>query len=115
MAYHWKKIFDKEENSENYMDTGALINIFFKGEKICITKTEKGIFAFSDRCPHNGASLSQGFCTSKNEIVCPVHRYSFDISSGKATSGSAFALKIFPIEIRNDGVYVGVKASWWEM
>jgi len=72
------------------------------------------LFAFGDKCPHNGASLSRGSCTNKNEVVCPLHRYSFDLENGKATSGGAFALKTYPVEIKEEGVFVGIKAKWWE-
>ena len=85
-----------------------------KGEKICVTRTDQGFFAVQDKCPHNGASLSKGFCSKQNEIVCPLHRYSFDLKSGKATSGSGFALKTYPIEIKSNGVFIGIKARWWE-
>lgn len=79
-----------------------------------MARTESGVFAVQDKCPHNGASLSRGMCSKQNEIVCPLHRYSFDLKSGKATSGGAFALKTYPIEFKNDGVYLGIKAKWWE-
>ncbi|WP_317899768.1 Rieske (2Fe-2S) protein [Aurantibacillus circumpalustris] len=114
MSYHWIRIFENETELENYI----LPNVFFvfelRGEKICITRTDKGYFAVQDKCPHNGASLSKGFCSKENEIICPLHRYSFDLKSGKATSGGAFALKTYPIQIKPDGVYVGIKAKWWE-
>lgn len=79
-----------------------------------MVRTEKGLFAVQDKCPHNGASLSRGFCSPNNEVVCALHRYSFDLSSGKATSGGAYTLKTFPIEIKEDGVWLGIKAAWWE-
>ena len=85
-----------------------------RSEKICITRTAKGFFAVQDKCPHNGASLSKGFCSKQNEIVCPLHRYSFDLETGKATSGGGYALKTYPIEIKDNGVFVGIKAKWWE-
>jgi 3-phenylpropionate/trans-cinnamate dioxygenase ferredoxin subunit len=85
-----------------------------KNEKICITRTAKGFYAVEDKCPHNGASLSKGFCSKSNEIICPLHRYAFDLETGKATSGGAFALKTYPIEVKKNGVYVGIKAKWWE-
>jgi len=114
MAHHWFKIFEKEERDEDYLPRGTFMTFQFKNEKICVTRTEKGLYAFGDKCPHNGARLSLGFCTKKNEVVCPLHRYSFDLDNGKATSGGAFAIKIYPIEFREDGVWVGIKASWWE-
>jgi nitrite reductase/ring-hydroxylating ferredoxin subunit len=114
MSYHWFKIFEKEEAIEDYLLPNTFMVFQFKGEKICVTRTSEGLHAVQDKCPHNGASLSKGFCTKKNEIVCPLHRYSFDLKTGKATSGGAFALTTYPIEIKNDGVYVGVKSKWWE-
>ncbi len=114
MAYHWIKIFENEEAFSNYVQPGTFIIFQLRGEKICVTQTEKGFYAVQDKCPHNGASLSKGFCSNKNEIVCPLHRYSFDLESGKATSGGAFALKTYPIEKKSDGIYIGIKAKWWE-
>jgi nitrite reductase/ring-hydroxylating ferredoxin subunit len=114
-SYHWIKIFETEEAFENYIRLNTFVTFDLKGEKICVTRTAKGAYAVQDRCPHNGASLSKGFCTEKNEIVCPLHRYSYDLESGKATSGGAFALKTYPFEIRDGAVYLGIKARWWEM
>jgi 3-phenylpropionate/trans-cinnamate dioxygenase ferredoxin subunit len=114
MAYHWIKIFESAEELENYIHPGTFVQFHLKGEKICVTKTEKGFYAVQDNCPHNGASLSKGFCTKNNEIVCPLHRYSYDLETGKATSGGAFALKTYPMQIKTDGVYLGIKAKWWE-
>ncbi|MBS1651957.1 MAG: Rieske (2Fe-2S) protein [Bacteroidetes bacterium] len=98
----------------NSISLGTLLPMQLRNEKICLTKTEKGIYAFQEKCPHNGALLSKGFCTKNNEIVCPIHRYSFDLSSGKATSGGALYLKCYPIETKKDGVYIGIEAKWWE-
>ena len=114
MAYHWIRIFESEPEFKNYIQLGTMMVFELRGEKICITRTEEGAFAVQDKCPHNGASLSKGFCTEKNEIVCPLHRYSYDLKTGKGTSGGAFALKTYPIEVRTDGVYIGIKAKWWE-
>lgn len=114
MAYHWIKIFENETEFENYIQQGTSVVFELRSEKICITRTEKGAYAVQDKCPHNGASLSKGFCTKNNEIVCPLHRYSYDLESGKATSGGGYALKTYPIEIKPNGVFVGIKAKWWE-
>ena len=113
--FHWIKIFENQTEFENYIQLNTFVIFELKGEKICVTRTEKGAYAVQDKCPHNGASLSKGFCTKENEIVCPLHRYSFNLESGKATSGGAFALKTYPIEQKADGVYLGIRAKWWEM
>src|ERR1043165_1073784 len=100
MSYHWLKIFESSEELHNYIAKNTFVVFVLKGEKICITRTDKGFYAVQDRCPHNGASLSRGFCTDKNEIVCPLHRYSFDLDTGRTTSGGAYALTKYPIEIK---------------
>ncbi len=114
MAYHWIRIFETEEDFKSYIQPDTFVLFELRGEKIVITRTSKGYFAVQDRCPHNGASLSKGFCSKNNEIICPLHRYSFDLQSGRSTSGGSYALKTYPIEIKADGVYLGIKAKWWE-
>lgn len=115
MAYHWIRIFENQKDFEHYMQPGTMMVFELRGEKICLTRTVEGHFAVQDKCPHNGASLSKGFCTEKNEIVCPLHRYSYDLRTGKATSGGAYALKTYPIRADQGGVFIGIKAKWWEM
>jgi nitrite reductase/ring-hydroxylating ferredoxin subunit len=115
VSHHWIRIFETKTEFENYIQPNTFVLFELRGEKICVTRTAKGFYAFNDRCPHNGASLSKGMCSSQNEVVCPLHRYSFDLETGKATSGGAFALRTYPIDVREDGVYVGIKAKWYEM
>jgi len=114
MSHHWIRIFENQTEFENYIQLNTFVVFELRGEKICVTRTPKGFYAVQDKCPHNGASLSKGFCSKENEIICPLHRYSFDLESGRATSGGAFALKKYPIEIKPNGVYIGIKAKWWE-
>jgi nitrite reductase/ring-hydroxylating ferredoxin subunit len=115
MAFHWIKIYESQQELEANLLPQRLVLLELMGEKICLSRNNKGTFAVQDKCPHNGASLSRGFCSTNNEIICPLHRYSYDLSSGKATSGGAYALKTFPIEIKDDGVWLGIKAKWWEL
>lgn len=115
MSQHRIKIFENKTQAEEEIPLGKARSMMVKGKKICVSRTSEGIFAVDDRCPHNGASLSQGYCNEKNEIICPMHRYPFDLKSGKATSGLAMNLNTYPIEISDDGYYVLMKAKWWEM
>ena len=113
LSHHWIKIFENQAELENYIQLNSFVVFELRGEKICVTRTEKDFYAVQDKCPHNGASLSKGFC-SKNEIICPLHRYSFDLDTGRAKTGGGFALKKYPIEIKSNGVYIGIKAKWCE-
>lgn len=114
MSHHWIKIFESESEMQNNLTIGKAQSLVIKGNKICLVRSTEGLFAVADRCPHNGASLSQGYCNEKNEIVCPLHRYPFDLKTGKATAGLAMSVLTYPIKTDHTGVYVGIKAKWWE-
>lgn len=113
--HHWIKIYDTKAALENNIALNKSEVFVLKGEKICVAHTTDGFFAVQDKCPHNGASLNHGYCTEQNEIVCPIHRYKFDLKTGKANSGGSYTLKTYPIDFKENGVFVGIKAKWWEM
>jgi nitrite reductase/ring-hydroxylating ferredoxin subunit len=113
--YHWVKIFDSEEALENNVPLNGKQEVLAKGKKIIVVRTTFGYTAVRERCPHNGASLSGGFCTPEGEIVCPLHRYRFSLITGKSTSGGSYALETYPLAIKPDGVFLGIKAKWWEL
>ncbi len=115
MAYHWFKVFESEEALKNNIAPGRWEVFNLKGEKICLVHGIDGFYAIQEKCPHNGALLSHGFCTKDNEIVCPLHRYRFDLKSGKCTAGAGYALITYPVSIKANGVFIGIKAKWWEM
>ena len=109
----WYKVFESAESAVQQISMNAVQTIAIAGKKLCIAHTQDGFFAVGDKCPHNGASLGNGYCTQENSIVCPVHRYHFDLRTGRAKSGLGDAVATYPVEIREDGVYVGFKEIVW--
>lgn len=84
------------------------------GRKLCMVRTSEGIFAVEDKCPHNGFSLSQGNTTSDGlSIVCPLHRYAFNLKTGRCSNGSGGAARVFPVEEREDGLFIGIEETEW--
>jgi nitrite reductase/ring-hydroxylating ferredoxin subunit len=94
------------------LDTDGLHYPFIKkvnagGSWICLVGVDEKIFALSAKCPHAGADISQGWCES-GKLVCPYHRYSYDLQTGRGNAGQGDYIKIYPVEARADGIYVGV-------
>jgi nitrite reductase/ring-hydroxylating ferredoxin subunit len=112
---HWYKIFESAAALESFVKEGQLNSIQIGNKKICIAHTPSGYFAINDKCPHNGASLSNGYCTSENSIVCPVHRYHFDLKTGRAKSGGGDCADTYPIDIKEQGVYIGLMETAWKL
>jgi len=103
----WYKLFESVTAANTRIAEGRVTTILINNKKICVAHTKEGFFAMQDKCPHNGSSLGNGFCTEQNSVVCPVHRYSFDLKTGRATSGGGDAARTYPLETREDGIYIG--------
>lgn len=78
---------------------------------ICIINYNDELSAVSARCPHAGGDLSHGWCKD-GKIVCPLHRYQYDLKTGKGDPGQNDYIDSYPVEIRDDGVYVGITSFW---
>ena len=107
------KIFESLADANAQVGEERLTTVQVKNKKICVAHTKEGFFAVNDKCPHNGASLGNGFCTADGSIVCPVHRYSFSLKNGRATSGGGEAVRTYPLEFRDDGVFIGFEEVVW--
>jgi len=107
--YTWHKIADHLNElsfAENNMAVADL-----NGKKICVAKFNEGLFAFAYKCPHAGGILADGHIDALGNVVCPLHRYKYDMKNGRNVSGEGYYLKHWPVEIRDEGVFVGMEES----
>ena len=83
------------------------MGVFAVGErKICVARFMEEWFAFNQKCPHASGNLADGYIDAIGNVVCPVHRYRFNLRNGRNSDG--YFLKVYPLEERPDGVYVKV-------
>lgn len=66
---------------------------------VAIFRTNDGIFALDDRCPHAGASLARGYMAD-NVIHCRIHHWGFDIHSGRNIDSSTPCRDARMIDVR---------------
>ncbi|MCX6337228.1 MAG: hypothetical protein NT153_08110 [Bacteroidetes bacterium] len=52
--------------------------------------------------------MADGYIDATGQIVCPLHRYRFSLQNGRNTSGEGYYLKTYPIEHREDGIFIGL-------
>ena len=86
-----------------------IASVDIEGQKICIIKTTKGLKACSSLCPHASGDLSLGYLDKKENMVCPVHGYRFNLNHGRDSNDEGYFLKIFEVRENEDGVFVEVK------
>jgi nitrite reductase/ring-hydroxylating ferredoxin subunit len=108
---NWHKIADflaEIDFSENNIAIAEA-----NGKKICIGKFNDEVFAFAYKCPHAGGIMADGYIDALGNVVCPLHRYKYDMKNGRNVSGEGYYLKHWPVEIREEGVFVGMESSGW--
>ncbi len=91
---------------------GSRKNTLIKaGEKqvLLVLGDDETFYLTAVKCPHQGASL-QGATCEDGRIVCPWHRYGFDLKTGR---GAGLYLERYPIDEREDGLYAGFEYFSW--
>ena len=104
--HNWHKIGESVRSFEFSADCIATVEV--QGKKLCIIHHQEKLFACSAKCPHAGGAMAQGYIDALGNIVCPVHRYKFSLQNGRNTSGEGYFLRTYPVEIRENGVFVGL-------
>lgn len=103
----WYKIAATKEEllaeSEN-----KLIEVEAGGKRICIAEYQNQLFGCAATCPHAGAKMSEGYLDALGNIVCPLHRYKFSLERGRNVTGEGYFLKTYHVEVRKEGVFVGI-------
>ena len=107
--YTWHKIAGHINELDFAGNNIAVAEV--KGKKVCVAKYKEEIFAFAYTCPHAGGMLAEGYIDPLGNIVCPLHRYKYDMKNGRNTSGEGYYLKHWPVEIREEGVFVAMELS----
>ena len=81
-------------------------------KKLCLVRDQGKLYIVQNTCPHAGGILSGGWCKN-GHLVCPVHRWEYDLHTGRGATGQGDYINVYPLEIKPDGVYVGMKENWF--
>lgn len=75
---------------------------------LALSRTESGWGAVSNRCPHQGGPLGEGLIEGE-WLVCPWHGWEYDPQTGETPGSFDDRVACFPVEVRSDGIHVGVR------
>jgi len=79
------------------------------GKQFTLAKFQDTYFAFASKCPHASGRMAAGYINPLGQVVCPLHRYCFDMKNGRNTSGEGYFLKTYPIELKEGALFIGFK------
>jgi thiamine pyrophosphate-dependent acetolactate synthase large subunit-like protein/nitrite reductase/ring-hydroxylating ferredoxin subunit len=97
----WHKVLSKDELPE-----GRVTSVTCHNRTLCMARYKGEYGALNNKCPHQGGPLGEG--SIENGLLrCPWHGWDYDPITGKAP-GFDDGVETFPIEEREDGIYVGL-------
>ncbi len=109
MAITWHKIAESIA-AINFSPEG-LASLEVNKKTICVALHNGELLACTNKCPHAGGHLQDGFLDAMGNIVCPLHRYKFSLKNGRNISGEGYHLKTYQVEIREEGVFIGFEQN----
>lgn len=98
---------------------GNIGQLTVKGKPLYLARFKNNYFAGKVKCPHAKGNLAFGKLTEDGEIVCPLHRFKFNLKNGKETSGNGgFCVTTYPVKLATDKqYYIGFlkKKKWFTL
>lgn len=77
--------------------------------KIVLMRVDDDVYAFQNACPHKSGPLNEGTLhTGRSEIICPWHRFRFDLKSGASVTNPALVARTYPVSVRDGQIFVTV-------
>ena len=77
-----------------------------EGQPVLLVKTKGVVYACEPECPHQGAPLQGALVKEAGKLSCQRHGYRFDLTTGACPDHPECTLKVYPVEIRGDEVFV---------
>ena len=88
------------------MADGGARSFAYLDKRIALFRTERGVFACDNRCPHQGYALVRGDVRD-GTLTCAWHNWKFDLSTGACEHGGE-NIRTYPVRIDASQVYVDV-------
>jgi pyruvate oxidase len=98
----WHKILDPDELGEG-RDKTVSVGV----RSLAVSKYEGRYGCLDNACPHQGGPLGEG-SIENGWLRCPWHGYDYSPIDGKPPAGFSDAPTCFPVDVRDDGVYVAL-------
>ncbi len=96
----WLKVLELDELPEGRVKPVTCVH-----RTVCMTRFEGAYAALDNKCPHQGGPLGEG-SIENGWLRCPWHGWDFHPTTGNSPEGLDDGVETFPVEVRDDGVYV---------
>lgn len=98
----WHRILDLDELPE-----GRVTTVTVGRRSLAVAHHDGAYGCLDNACPHQGGPLGEG-SIENGWLRCPWHGYDYSPITGRPPEGFSDAPACFPVETRDDGVYVAL-------
>jgi pyruvate oxidase len=106
----WYRVADLDDLAD-----GEVRSVQAGTTTIALSRVNGAYGALDSACPHQGGPLGEGSIEQGAEgkcwLRCPWHGWDFDPLTGRSPGGFEDGIPTYPIEEREDGIYVGVEEA----
>jgi pyruvate oxidase len=100
--HQWHRVLAPGELPE-----GRVTTVSVGRRALAVTHHDGAYGCLDNACPHQGGPLGEG-SIENGWLRCPWHGYDYSPISGRPPAGFSDAPACFPVEVRDDGVYVAL-------
>ncbi len=95
----------------NQLPEGRGVRVDVDGHRVALFRVGEAVYALADRCSHAEASLAEGDVFD-DEVECPRHGATFDLSTGEALSLPATKpQQKYEVRITDGDVYLALQEA----
>ena len=99
----WHKVLENPAE----LPEGRVMTVSAAQKTFCLTHYKGEYGCLDNKCPHQGGPLGEG-SIEKGFLRCPWHGWDYHPLTGKPPGGYDDGIDSFPVEIRKDGIYIGI-------
>ena len=96
--------------SQDPLEDNSVASVTAGIKALCLAKLDGQYYALDNHCPHQGGPLGEGLIEN-GYVRCPWHGYEYAPQDGSPPGGYDDRVETYPLESRDDGIYVGVEAE----
>ena len=103
-SHRWVSLNDDRLAS---LPEGGVVRVEVGKRAIAVARVKGVLCGVEDRCPHQAALLSKG-TVQNGHVVCPVHRFHYDVVTGACRKQMTGPVRTFPLREMEATIQVGL-------
>ena len=100
----WHKVLDNPAD----LPEGRVMSVTAGHKSFCLNHSKGEFGCLTNKCPHQGGPLGEG-SIENGYLRCPWHGWDYHPLTGQPPGGYDDAVETFPLEVRPDGIYIGLE------